>query len=65
MYTDVVRPMKKDSLGRPQYFVTTFSEHRGFPFIRFMNKKSKISEAAIEMIRDKKLVLSENGDFEV
>lgn len=52
IHTDVVGPIKMMSLGKANYFVTALDDHSGYALVRFVNLKSEVADALIDMVRE-------------
>lgn len=50
VYTDVIGPMRHQSIGKAKYFVTLLDEYSGYSMVRFMVRKNETAERLKEMI---------------
>lgn len=54
VYSDVVGPMKRSSIGKMRYFATILDEYSGYSLGWFVDRRSKVSEMVMDMVRQLK-----------
>lgn len=50
VFSDVVGPMKNQSMAKSRYFVTLLDECSGYSLIRFVDRKSQVADSVVEMV---------------
>lgn len=61
VYSDVMGPTRRPSLGKSKYFVTLLDEFSGYTIVRFLHRKSETASAVTETMREMENLFNGTG----